>query len=331
MDEESADKIRLLEAANDELRRENASLREQKLSFMTSELNRLHPEGAEESEVERLNEVLNKTVHNLTVATQRVEELETISQSQEELLERRGAEYEGLLVSRKAELETMSILTQSLNENKELYEAAQNDIAHLREENRELASNLMIAETKTKDPSEKTVDELKEELSVVRKTASDAIQTLSTSLKKALMQSQELCQNFERDRLEMKEVNEAANRRILELEEENKQLQESTSGIVDKLKRKDEELSTFRDQIEQQRMRTNQAKQRLKAEILDTKQLLKAQHEEVYRDGLTGDPEEDDDYLLLLNTPSRAVFGSSPNLANGDTIDEETKFEGEGS
>eukprot|EP01059_Diplonema_ambulator_P033388 TRINITY_DN6958_c0_g1_i2.p1 TRINITY_DN6958_c0_g1~~TRINITY_DN6958_c0_g1_i2.p1 ORF type:complete len:473 (+),score=212.65 TRINITY_DN6958_c0_g1_i2:30-1421(+) len=308
MEEEAAEKIRLLEAANDELRRDNASLREQKLAFMTSELNRLHPaEGVPEDETERLNNALRMTVHELTVAKQKIAELEQISESQEDLLQRRSAEYEGLLVSRKAELETMSILTQSLDETKELYDEAQQELSQLREDNRELASKVMIAEATRGDPNDKSVDELKDELAVVRKTAGDAISTLSNSLKKALLQSQELCQNFERDRLEMKEVNEAANRRIVELEDELEQLHQSTSEIVSQLQKKDEELNTFKLQIEEQRERTKEAKQKLKAEILDTKQLLKAQHEEV---GLTGDPDDDDEYLALLDTPNRALYTS---------------------
>ena len=152
-----------------------------------------------------------------------------------------------------------------------------------------------------------TVNELREELSVVKQTASGAISTLSTSLKKSLyvikiyyyrvgllfesgdhfylittknrLQSQELCSDFEKDRLEMKEANESAQQRIRDLENNAEQLESELSECKTELSSKNEELKTRADTMEQQRLRTHEAKERLKQDIQGTRQLIMSQQE----------------------------------------------------
>eukprot|EP01063_Lacrimia_lanifica_P012734 TRINITY_DN19422_c0_g1_i1.p1 TRINITY_DN19422_c0_g1~~TRINITY_DN19422_c0_g1_i1.p1 ORF type:complete len:495 (+),score=256.77 TRINITY_DN19422_c0_g1_i1:102-1586(+) len=325
MEEEAQAKIDLLETANEELRRDNAALRDEKLTYMTTELQRLHPSGkpkpdSQEAEIERLNQTVDGLTNDLAATKQKVVELTEKTASQDDLLERRTAEYEALLQSRRAELETMGILSNSLQETQSLYDSAQEEISKLQEENRELISEAMMAAA-AKDreksiaspasPEEtRSLDDMKEELAMVKKTASGAISTLSNSLKKALVQSQELCQNFEKDRMEMKTLNEQANLRVRELEERLAAAEHREALVQKEIDAKSREVASFKQQMEEQRLRTKEAKQRLKAEILDTKQLIKSQQED-FKEEI---PEDDDDYLALLDIPKRAreLFNHSP-------------------
>eukprot|EP01061_Rhynchopus_euleeides_P006814 TRINITY_DN15835_c0_g1_i2.p1 TRINITY_DN15835_c0_g1~~TRINITY_DN15835_c0_g1_i2.p1 ORF type:complete len:475 (+),score=217.23 TRINITY_DN15835_c0_g1_i2:45-1469(+) len=329
--EDVAEKADLLEAAVDELRRENAALREEKLQFMTCELKRLHPRDERvdvETEVERLQSGLDAAVSDLTCSRQKIKELQDLNNSQENLLERRAAEYEALLESRRAEIETMQILSTSLDETQALYDASQKEIAKLQEENRELVSEAMItaarrenegrresipSTTLEQEGSDKSADELREELAMVKRTASGAISTLSTSLKKSLLHSQELCTEFEKDRKDMKEEYDKMRSLCEEAGRAREAAEARAKEAEGMLVVKEEDLQSFKRQMDEQKQRTKEAKQRLKAEILDTKQLIKNQQREVLRS------EDDDEFLALLNIPNRAreILASPPPQADG--------------
>ena len=159
MEQEASGKITLLEAANDELRRENAALREQKLSYMTSELSRLHPSEVDkpigETDADKLNEALTSTVTELASARQKVADLDSRLESQVELNDRKTKEYEALLISRKAEHETMTILSNSLSDMKDQFESSQSEISRLQEQIRELQSQ--AASVKLSESTEREV------------------------------------------------------------------------------------------------------------------------------------------------------------------------------
>eukprot|EP01062_Namystynia_karyoxenos_P058189 TRINITY_DN4963_c0_g3_i1.p1 TRINITY_DN4963_c0_g3~~TRINITY_DN4963_c0_g3_i1.p1 ORF type:complete len:729 (+),score=276.84 TRINITY_DN4963_c0_g3_i1:88-2187(+) len=356
----SADRtrVRVLEAALAESRREAAALREQRLTALARELDGLHPRDRAahcadpderarkaESETRRVVQALEESEQQLGSAAaelaalrRRCDELTSRCEAQQEALKRRGEEYEALLRSRAHELGTIGVLSSSLNDARDLVEQSQAEVRRLQADCKALAEEngrLRQAERPPSrspprlsplqppaaaqwrdspsppdapaeapqraapppapppaDPADGAAasesEKLRQELAAVKRTASNAIATLSASLKKALLQAQEQGRAFEQERAAMRDRQRSAEERAAAGEREAAALRSECTALHGQLaerdgviRAKDEESRQFRQLLRDQQERTLEAKQRLRAEILGTRNLIRTQQHEM--------------------------------------------------
>eukprot|EP01065_Artemidia_motanka_P021546 TRINITY_DN25782_c0_g1_i1.p1 TRINITY_DN25782_c0_g1~~TRINITY_DN25782_c0_g1_i1.p1 ORF type:complete len:594 (+),score=201.02 TRINITY_DN25782_c0_g1_i1:63-1784(+) len=335
--EADSGRVRALEAALAESRREAATLREQRLTALAREIDGLHPRQAEaaapasrpDTDTRRLVDALEESeqqlgaaVKELGVLRRRCDELQSRCESQTDALQRRASEYEALLKSRAQELGTIGVLSSSLNDTKELFEQSQMESRELQDEVRRLKDlNVKLERQQSRSPRSTSprrhdgdarlttqpaagsapenaeVDSLRRELAAVKKTASNAIATLSASLKKALVQAQEQSRGFEMDRTAMREQLRASEERSILADKEAASLRGECTDLHTQLaerdyliKERDDELRQFRQRLRSHQERTIEAKQRLKAEILGTRELIRNQQTEMLGYDVTVSP-----------------------------------------
>eukprot|EP00756_Hemistasia_phaeocysticola_P031445 Hpha_TRINITY_DN16354_c0_g1::TRINITY_DN16354_c0_g1_i1::g.60314::m.60314 len=303
-------RVRALETALAESRKEAATLREQRLTALAREIDGSSGSVPRQAGAPRIDgekrrlmdalseseEQLGAAVREMGVLRRRCEDLQARCDAQREALQRSGNEYEALLRSRAQELGTIGALSSSLNDTRELYEQSQDELRRAQAElrlSRPRSGDITPPPRQASPRTDSTggdegeVLRLRKELEAVKHTASNAIATLSASLKKALLQQQHSAKTEDG-------LKDRAKRAV----DDGEKLRGENAALRQKLAAAGEEMEILRKKLKEHNTRAIAAKQRLKEEILGTRELIRSQQHEML--GC--------DVAALATSPTTAVF-----------------------